>query len=82
MIFHIIMQAMTFSPSVIHIPVNSIVEWSNPEDVAHNVVFEGLRSPYLIKGMIWRHKFTTVGTYDYYCEPHRTMGMIGKVVVE
>jgi plastocyanin len=22
------------------------------------------------------------GTYDYYCEPHRGAGMVGKVIVE
>lgn len=82
MIFHIIMQAMIFSPSVIHIPVNSIIVWENRSDSAHNVVFKDFRSPYLIKGNIYRHKFITVGTYDYYCEPHRAMGMIGKVIVE
>ena len=26
--------------------------------------------------------FDTAGTYDYYCEPHRGAGMVGKVIVE
>lgn len=27
------------------------------------------------------HTFDTPGTYDYYCTPHRAMGMVGRVVV-
>jgi plastocyanin len=27
-------------------------------------------------------KFTTAGTYGYYCEPHQGAGMKGKIVVQ
>ena len=33
-------------------------------------------------GESWEETFDTAGTYDYYCEPHRGAGMVGKVVVE
>jgi plastocyanin len=26
------------------------------------------------------HTFTTTGTYDYYCIPHKTLGMVGRIV--
>jgi len=26
--------------------------------------------------------FTAAGTYEFYCEPHRGAGMVGKVIVE
>jgi len=31
---------------------------------------------------IIRGTLDTAGTYDYYCEPHRGAGMVGKVIVE
>lgn len=29
----------------------------------------------------FEHTFDTPGTYDYYCIPHRSMGMVGRIVV-
>jgi plastocyanin/uncharacterized membrane protein len=29
----------------------------------------------------FEHTFDTPGTYDYYCQPHRSMGMVGRIVV-
>lgn len=29
----------------------------------------------------FEHTFETPGTYDYYCTPHRSMGMVGRIVV-
>ncbi|GAA0241389.1 hypothetical protein GCM10009000_066320 [Halobacterium noricense] len=33
------------------------------------------------QGETFKHTFDTKGTYDYYCIPHKTMGMIGRIVV-
>ena len=33
-------------------------------------------------GESWEKTFDTAGTFDYYCEPHRGAGMVGKVIVE
>ena len=33
-------------------------------------------------GESWEETFSEAGTYDYYCEPHRGAGMVGKVIVE
>lgn len=30
----------------------------------------------------FEHTFETPGTYDYYCIPHKSMGMVGRIVVE
>jgi transcription antitermination factor NusG len=32
-------------------------------------------------GESWERTFSTAGTYDFYCEPHRGAGMVGKIVV-
>ena len=29
----------------------------------------------------FEHTFDTPGTYDYYCIPHRSMGMVGRIIV-
>lgn len=34
-----------------------------------------------ISSGVFRHTFETPGTYDYYCIPHKTIGMVGRVVV-
>src|SRR5699024_5694307 len=28
----------------------------------------------------YSHTFETTGTYDYYCIPHKTLGMVGRIV--
>lgn len=33
------------------------------------------------QGTTFDHTFETTGTYDYFCIPHKTMGMIGRIVV-
>ena len=32
-------------------------------------------------GFTYEHTFETLGTYEYYCEPHQTAGMVGTVEV-
>jgi len=32
-------------------------------------------------GATWNHTFTTPGTYQYFCEPHLSTGMVGTVIV-
>jgi plastocyanin len=33
------------------------------------------------QGKTFKHTFNTKGTYDYYCIPHKMMGMIARIVV-
>jgi plastocyanin len=39
-------------------------------------------SKVLQKGESYEHTFETPGTHDYYCIPHKTLGMVGRIVVE
>jgi plastocyanin len=32
-------------------------------------------------GFTYEHTFETLGTYEYYCEPHQTAGMVGTIEV-
>lgn len=33
------------------------------------------------QGATFEHRFETVGTFDYYCIPHKSLGMVGRIVV-
>lgn len=33
------------------------------------------------QGATWEHTFEATGTHDYYCIPHKSLGMVGRIVV-
>lgn len=33
------------------------------------------------QGATFKHTFETTGTYDYFCIPHKSLGMVGRIVV-
>ncbi len=77
---------LAFEPSSVTISTGDTVKFVNNKLAPHNAVFEGhdeLSHPDLAfaPGESWEETFSTAGTYDYYCEPHRGAGMVGKVVV-
>ena len=78
---------LAFEPSTINISSGDTVKFVNNKLAPHNAVFEGhdeLSHPDLAfaPGESWSETFSAAGTYDYYCEPHRGAGMVGKVVVQ
>lgn len=34
------------------------------------------------QGATFEHQFTVAGTYDYFCIPHKSLGMVGRIVVD
>tara|TARA_Y100001968_G_scaffold187355_1_gene171743 strand:- start:9837 stop:10196 length:360 start_codon:yes stop_codon:yes gene_type:complete len=78
---------LAFEPSSINIGSGDTIKFVNNKLAPHNAVFEGnddLSHPDLAfaPGESWERTFSTAGTYDFYCEPHRGAGMVGKVVVQ
>jgi plastocyanin len=78
---------LAFEPSTVTIKAGDTVKFVNNKMAPHNAVFDGhdeLSHADLAfaPGESWEETFTTAGTYDYYCEPHRGAGMVGKVIVE
>ncbi len=78
---------LAFEPSSVTISSGDSVKFVNNKLAPHNAVFEGheeLSHPDLAfaPGESWTETFSAAGTYDYYCEPHRGAGMVGKVVVQ
>ena len=77
---------LAFEPSTINISAGDSVKFVNNKLAPHNAVFEGhdeLSHPDLAfaPGESWEQTFSAAGSYDFYCEPHRGAGMVGKVVV-
>ena len=77
---------LAFEPSTVNISAGDTVKFVNNKLAPHNAVFEGhdeLSHPDLAfaPGESWEKTFSSAGTYEFYCEPHRGAGMVGKVVV-
>ncbi|MGC6482836.1 MAG: plastocyanin [Synechococcus sp.] len=78
---------LAFEPSTVTIQAGDTVKFVNNKMAPHNAVFEShdeLSHSDLAfaPGESWEETFAAAGTYDYYCEPHRGAGMVGKVIVE
>ena len=78
---------LAFEPSTVNISAGDKIKFVNNKLAPHNAVFDGheeLSHPDLAfaPGESWEETFANAGTYDFYCEPHRGAGMVGKVVVK
>lgn len=77
-----------FNPTNLTITVGETVEWQNTGG-SHNV--NGTTATYpnnpesfgnaVSSGWTFQHTFMTPGTYDYQCDPHLGLGMVGTVTV-
>jgi plastocyanin len=86
---------LQFEPSILTIQAGDTVKWINNKLAPHNTVFAKDRAPKLAiafshkdlvfsSGESYETTFpndTPAGEYDYYCEPHRGAGMMGKIIV-
>jgi len=86
---------LVFVPDEVTIKVGESVSWIGNKGMPHNVVFDEDEAPSGADLAALNHedmvndegskvtsKFTTAGTYPYYCEPHRGAGMNGTVIVK
>jgi plastocyanin len=83
---------LVFDPEEVQVKPGTTIEWTWESD-NHNIVVdsqpdganwegtEGEASVTYNTGHTYSHTFETLGTYEYACEPHRTAGMLGTVVV-
>ena len=77
---------LAFEPSTVNLSAGDTIKFVNNKLAPHNAVFDGndaLSHPDLAfaPGESWERTFDSAGTFDFYCEPHRGAGMVGKVVV-
>ena len=78
---------MVFSQEIVRIDVGDTVFWKST-DPGHNVEFvlkggvpEGVEKFKSKVGKDTEYTFTIPGIYAYWCTPHKTMGMIGFIIV-
>jgi plastocyanin len=72
-----------FSPNNLVVPTGTTVRWDQQGVEQHTVTSDTgvFSSGTLLPGQTYSYLFNTAGTYDYYCQFHRSMGMIGRVTV-
>ena len=80
-------RSMVFSPEIVRVNVGDTVFWQSV-DPGHNVEFiskngvpDGVDKFKSKVSKDAEYTFTVPGIYAYWCVPHKTMGMIGFVVV-
>ncbi|NRB02647.1 MAG: pseudoazurin [Rhodobacteraceae bacterium] len=79
-------QRQIFKPAVVHVNVGDTVKFV-PTDRGHNAEVDKKMMPEggdEFAGKINKEvevTFTTDGAYGYYCKPHRSVGMVGLVLV-
>ena len=79
-------ELMVFSKKIVNINVGDTVFWE-ATDKGHNVEFikngvpEGVEKFKSKLNKDVRYKFTVPGIYAYMCTPHKSLGMIGLIIV-
>lgn len=83
---------LTFKPEHLEIRPGSTVRWVWKSD-DHNIVVDkqpenadwngspGSQSDLHDSGFSFTHTFDTLGTFQYYCQPHQSAGMTAEIVV-
>ena len=80
-------ERMLFSEQIVRINVGDIVFWKakskghNVEFIKKNGIPNGVKKFKSKLNKDTEYKFTIPGIYAYWCTPHKSMGMIGFVVV-
>mmetsp|Transcript_16166 Transcript_16166/g.30068 ORF Transcript_16166/g.30068 Transcript_16166/m.30068 type:complete len:229 (-) Transcript_16166:34-720(-) len=85
---------LSFAPQDITICKGDAVVWKGLRGLPHNIIFADKGVPKGVdalalstvddlenEGQTYKATFTIPGTYDYFCIPHLTAGMIGKITV-
>ena len=79
-------EYMVFSKNIVYIDSGDTVFWK-ATDKGHNVEFVKRAVPTGVEAfksklnLDTEYKFSIPGIYAYWCTPHKTMGMIGFVIV-
>ena len=83
---------LVFEPATVYVAPGDTVHFVWESD-NHNIVVEdqpeganwegteGDANTLYNTGHEYEHTFETTGTYSYFCQPHRTAGMVGEVIV-
>jgi plastocyanin len=72
----------SFSPPTVTVAAGTTVEWTNKDDIPHNVVSsdQAFKSKVLDTDQQFAYTFTKPGIYEYFCSLHPRM--TAKVIVQ
>jgi plastocyanin len=82
--------SLEFDPAEVTVSTGATVQWTWESDF-HTVTVDsqpegenwsGTGEETHDTGYTHVHTFSTAGTYEYYCQPHRSQGMTGTLTVE
>ncbi len=73
------MRRMSFAPTEVHITPGQTVLWNNTDFIGHTVTADdnSFDSGDMEPGDTFSQTFTNPGTYQYYCVPHGSPGLVG-----
>jgi plastocyanin len=68
-------QGMAFSPSTITVNAGTTITWTNKDAVSHTVTSSSglFNSGNISTNVTYSFKFSTAGSYSYYCAIHPSM---------
>lgn len=81
------MRNFAFHPDTLHVPTGATVTWVNCEPVGtepHTTTSDTTGiwdSGEFAVGLRFSHRFSAAGRFPYHCIPHRSLGMVGEIVV-
>jgi plastocyanin len=81
----VVISDFAFSAPTLTIDAGETVRWRNTTSNFHTVTPEGHSAftarQTTTRGQTFETRFDTPGRYRYFCEPHRSLGMTGEIVV-
>jgi plastocyanin len=80
------LSGFSFTPASLTVAVGTTVRWVNQDGALHTVTPDGhsawSTATLTGVGQTFSQTFTAPGTFNYYCDPHRSAGMTGVVRVQ
>jgi plastocyanin len=75
-------QNSTFNPNTLTVPLYTTIIWTNKDAVTHTVTSNNdlFDSGNIVNGGVYKHQFTSSGTYTYKCKIHPSM--TGTIIVQ
>lgn len=81
----VVLRNFAFAAPTITIDRGTAVRWRNTTGTFHTVTPDGHQAFAARQtngaGQTFETQFDTPGRYRYYCEPHRSLGMTGEIIV-
>jgi plastocyanin len=75
----------SFSPQLLTVSAGTEVTWVNTTSTTHTITpdqhTQWQRREMSNSGETFTVRFDTPGSYEYYCEPHQSVGMTGRITV-